>query len=47
MGIELVIFFVLLIIGGFIWVGYMAKKKKSEKGGSDPDQGKPGGGEST
>lgn len=31
MGIELVILFVLLLLGGFIWLGYFAWKKRSGK----------------
>jgi len=42
MGIELVILFLLLVVGGFVLVGYMIKKKKNEKGDSDPDTGNPG-----
>ena len=42
MGIELVILFLLLVIGGFVWVGYMVKKKKNKKGDADPDTGKTG-----
>jgi cytochrome c-type biogenesis protein CcmH/NrfF len=46
MGLELLMLVFLLLLGGWIWFGYMKKKKRTEEGHPDPDQqnpGKPGG----
>jgi uncharacterized membrane protein len=32
MGIELIILVLLLIVGGFIGIGYYAKRKRNERG---------------
>ncbi|WP_185974375.1 hypothetical protein [Litoribacter populi] len=35
MGLELIIFFVLLILAIFIWIGYQKKKKMADEGRPD------------
>jgi hypothetical protein len=43
MGIEIIILILLVIIGIFVWVGYIGKKKKAEKGDVDDQRSsKPG-----
>ncbi|MBS9525628.1 hypothetical protein KIH41_16745 [Litoribacter ruber] len=35
MGLELIIFFVLLVLAIFIWIGYQKKRKMVDKGRPD------------
>ncbi len=41
MGIELIILIILLLLGGFIWLGYIGRKKRKKNDNSGPKQGGP------